>query len=325
MSRARLGLYVFCRQSLFASCYELAPTFSQLLSRPSQLALVTGEVFPAIRSSAADVVPFMVEGLSQLGMIVQQMAITALQRQPELAKATVPTPVVSKSDDGDEDVAMDRPSVLEDAPTPPPADDAPTPPPAQPSDDGDEDAPMGAAEPVILPPTAARVEPQAVSVEVDNTLAPSEPAAAVSIPTVTPVVTVPVVAPSVAAPAAVPEPDVTPAVSVPVPEPAPSASVPLPVFTPAVSVPVPEVTQATVTPSTSSDGAAAASSSSPAITLALEFDSHAGVVVVGNHSSEPINLGNYVIKASASQYVFDSSVVIAPEGRVTVWTGKVCD
>ena len=39
MSRARLGLYVFCRASLFAQCYELQPTFSQLLRRPDRLAL----------------------------------------------------------------------------------------------------------------------------------------------------------------------------------------------------------------------------------------------------------------------------------------------
>lgn len=39
MSRSRLALYVFGRQSLFANCYELQPTFRKLLSRPTQLAL----------------------------------------------------------------------------------------------------------------------------------------------------------------------------------------------------------------------------------------------------------------------------------------------
>ena len=39
MSRARLGLYVLGRAALFANCYELQPTFSQLLSRPTQLLL----------------------------------------------------------------------------------------------------------------------------------------------------------------------------------------------------------------------------------------------------------------------------------------------
>ncbi|KAG5565094.1 hypothetical protein RHGRI_001101 [Rhododendron griersonianum] len=39
MSRARLGLYVFCRRSLFEQCYELQPTFQLLLQRPDLLAL----------------------------------------------------------------------------------------------------------------------------------------------------------------------------------------------------------------------------------------------------------------------------------------------
>jgi len=39
MSRARLGLYVFCRRSLFEQCYELQPTFQLLLQRPDRLGL----------------------------------------------------------------------------------------------------------------------------------------------------------------------------------------------------------------------------------------------------------------------------------------------
>lgn len=37
MSRARLGLYVFGRRELFGDCYELQPTFRQLLGRPVQV------------------------------------------------------------------------------------------------------------------------------------------------------------------------------------------------------------------------------------------------------------------------------------------------
>uniref|UniRef100_A0A673JQJ0 RNA helicase aquarius n=1 Tax=Sinocyclocheilus rhinocerous TaxID=307959 RepID=A0A673JQJ0_9TELE len=37
MSRARLGLYIFARVSLFQNCYELTPAFSQLTARPLQL------------------------------------------------------------------------------------------------------------------------------------------------------------------------------------------------------------------------------------------------------------------------------------------------
>ncbi|KAM3685941.1 hypothetical protein ACJW31_11G157800 [Castanea mollissima] len=44
MSRARLGLYVFCRHSLFEQCYELQPTFQLLLQRPDCLALNLNEI-----------------------------------------------------------------------------------------------------------------------------------------------------------------------------------------------------------------------------------------------------------------------------------------
>ncbi|CAN6561850.1 unnamed protein product [Malus baccata var. baccata] len=44
MSRARLGLYVFCRRSLFEQCYELQPTFQRLLQRPDHLALNLNEI-----------------------------------------------------------------------------------------------------------------------------------------------------------------------------------------------------------------------------------------------------------------------------------------
>ncbi|KAM1811895.1 hypothetical protein ACFX12_028479 [Malus domestica] len=44
MSRARLGLYVFCRRSLFEQCYELQPTFQRLLQRPDHLSLNLNEI-----------------------------------------------------------------------------------------------------------------------------------------------------------------------------------------------------------------------------------------------------------------------------------------
>jgi hypothetical protein len=54
MSRARLGLYIFCRQSLFASCYELEPVFKQLLKRPNQLTLMNnGERYIEPRDGGA--------------------------------------------------------------------------------------------------------------------------------------------------------------------------------------------------------------------------------------------------------------------------------
>ena len=52
LSRARLGLYVFCRQALFQDCLELAPAFSQMLRRPSRLRLVLNEAYPGGQRAA---------------------------------------------------------------------------------------------------------------------------------------------------------------------------------------------------------------------------------------------------------------------------------
>ncbi|XP_002731855.1 RNA helicase aquarius-like, partial [Saccoglossus kowalevskii] len=49
MSRARLGLYVFARVSLFQNCYELSPTFNQLMQRPLQLHIAPNEIYPPAR------------------------------------------------------------------------------------------------------------------------------------------------------------------------------------------------------------------------------------------------------------------------------------
>lgn len=49
MSRARLGLYVFARVSLFRNCFELTPAFNKLTSRPQKLHLIPTEVYPPVR------------------------------------------------------------------------------------------------------------------------------------------------------------------------------------------------------------------------------------------------------------------------------------
>ncbi|XP_041357905.1 RNA helicase aquarius-like [Gigantopelta aegis] len=49
MSRARLGLYIFGRVSLFSNCFELTPAFNRLCSRPLQIQLVPSELYPAKR------------------------------------------------------------------------------------------------------------------------------------------------------------------------------------------------------------------------------------------------------------------------------------
>lgn len=45
LSRARLGLYVLGRVSLFRSCFELKTAFDRLLKNPTQLCLLPNELF----------------------------------------------------------------------------------------------------------------------------------------------------------------------------------------------------------------------------------------------------------------------------------------
>uniref|UniRef100_A0A7M4FPY1 RNA helicase aquarius n=1 Tax=Crocodylus porosus TaxID=8502 RepID=A0A7M4FPY1_CROPO len=51
MSRARLGLYIFARVSLFHNCFELTPAFSQLTARPLHLHIVPTEYYPTARQN----------------------------------------------------------------------------------------------------------------------------------------------------------------------------------------------------------------------------------------------------------------------------------
>ncbi|KAL3814759.1 hypothetical protein ACJIZ3_016027 [Penstemon smallii] len=71
MSRARLGLYVFCRRSLFEQCYELQPTFQLLLQRPDHLALNLNEVTSFTDRNVEDTLPAqLVNGVDEMADIV---------------------------------------------------------------------------------------------------------------------------------------------------------------------------------------------------------------------------------------------------------------
>ncbi|XP_076946776.1 uncharacterized protein LOC143618445 [Bidens hawaiensis] len=71
MSRARLGLYVFCRLSLFEQCYELQPTFQRLLQRPDKLVLNLHEIAPITERLLDDTGPtHFVSGIEEIAGIV---------------------------------------------------------------------------------------------------------------------------------------------------------------------------------------------------------------------------------------------------------------
>lgn len=86
MSRARLGVYLFCRRSLFENCYELTNTFSLLTQRPDKLQLVEGEQYPSTRKLTTAVQPFQIEDLVHMGDLVTSMQEKMLEVQKQLAQ-----------------------------------------------------------------------------------------------------------------------------------------------------------------------------------------------------------------------------------------------
>ncbi|KAJ7942622.1 Embryo defective protein [Quillaja saponaria] len=74
MSRARLGLYVFCRRSLFEQCYELQPTFQLLLQRPDCLALNLNEIEAPTKRNVEDTGPIhRVSGVEEMTSIIERL------------------------------------------------------------------------------------------------------------------------------------------------------------------------------------------------------------------------------------------------------------
>jgi intron-binding protein aquarius len=79
MSRARLGLYVFCRQSIFENCHELSQTFNILKTKPSKLQLVVGESYgDSMKRKVDNKVKaeniHTVDDVTAMGVLVYQMA-----------------------------------------------------------------------------------------------------------------------------------------------------------------------------------------------------------------------------------------------------------
>nr|KAG5690022.1 hypothetical protein BaRGS_013372 [Batillaria attramentaria] len=72
MSRARLGLYIFARVSLFSNCFELTPAFNRLTARPTKLHLVPSETFPSQRKvqEPPQEPPMMIEDMPQMAQFV---------------------------------------------------------------------------------------------------------------------------------------------------------------------------------------------------------------------------------------------------------------
>jgi len=87
LSRARLGLYIFCRKSLFENCIELAPAFSKLAERPHNLELALGEVYPTQRPLDQPGNVYEIKDVEHIGQFVNQMTQEQMKRVQNAAAA----------------------------------------------------------------------------------------------------------------------------------------------------------------------------------------------------------------------------------------------
>ncbi|XP_034238562.1 RNA helicase aquarius isoform X1 [Thrips palmi] len=118
MSRARLGLYVFARVSLFKNCFELTPAFHQLMERPLNLHLAVDETYPCTRpvDQAPANPPMEVQDMPQMAQFVYDYYIEKVQamknafydaqkvwEKPGTVSSSVPDRNVSEHPGGDRD------------------------------------------------------------------------------------------------------------------------------------------------------------------------------------------------------------------------------
>ncbi|CAJ0926916.1 unnamed protein product [Ranitomeya imitator] len=103
MSRARLGLYIFARVSLFQNCFELTPAFRQLTARPLRLHMLPGESFPTQRRSG-DVPPYpaqVIKNMPEMAAYVYNMYLHMMQssQQYQYHQGLLPPPAARKGSD----------------------------------------------------------------------------------------------------------------------------------------------------------------------------------------------------------------------------------
>lgn len=98
LSRARLGLYILGRRSVFESVFELKPAFDVLLQRPDKLELVTDEMFGETQrhvDSAATTIPgeAQMQDVEHLGKYVYEMTkakVEAIKANGGVMPSTAP-------------------------------------------------------------------------------------------------------------------------------------------------------------------------------------------------------------------------------------------
>ncbi|XP_036448843.1 RNA helicase aquarius isoform X1 [Colossoma macropomum] len=78
MSRARLGLYIFARVSLFQNCFELTPAFNQLTARPQQLYIRPYEYY-TMTESRSDQPDQVIKNMPEMANLVYNMYMQMIQ------------------------------------------------------------------------------------------------------------------------------------------------------------------------------------------------------------------------------------------------------
>ncbi|XP_019132715.2 RNA helicase aquarius isoform X1 [Larimichthys crocea] len=103
MSRARLGLYIFARVSLFQNCFELTPAFNQLTARPQQLHIRPHEYYSQEQPRDASGQPDqIIKNMPEMANLVYNMYMHMMQtsqkyRQQQQEKLALP-PQQAKTD-----------------------------------------------------------------------------------------------------------------------------------------------------------------------------------------------------------------------------------
>ncbi|XP_068154330.1 RNA helicase aquarius [Drosophila tropicalis] len=106
MSRARLGLYVFGRVSLFKNCLELQQTFKVLTQRPLQLSLVPSDSYPTERL-AGEAVPEescrSIENMSDMAQFVYELYMAKMSELKGKIPSEEELRAMRPQDDDEED------------------------------------------------------------------------------------------------------------------------------------------------------------------------------------------------------------------------------
>ena len=127
MSRARLGLYIFARVSLFQNCFELTPAFSQLTARPLHLHIIPTEPFPTSRKNGER--PShevqIIKNMPQMANFVYNMYMHLIQTTHHYHQTLLQLPP-AMVEEGEEVQSQDTELETEEEAMPAPADIMPT-------------------------------------------------------------------------------------------------------------------------------------------------------------------------------------------------------